>query len=341
MNPDATCSRILAGCKAPQVTSPTPPAGFNGVQLSGSITALATPFTGAGAVDLDAYRRLIERQLAAGSAGLVVAGSTGEAAALEADEYRDLLSAAVGVVAGRVPVLAGSGLSSTAKTVAQTRLAGQCGADAALVVTPPYVRPTQAGLVAHYRAVAADGGLPVVLYNVPGRTGVDLLPETVAMLAGVAGIVGVKEAHTGVERMTALVALRRPGFAVLSGDDPTARRAIAAGADGVISVASNLVPGAFRRLCALAAAAPGQAAALDAELADLYTLLAAEPNPIPLKALLALATGIADVLRLPLLPLSAGLRGQADAVWQRAARIEAASGAAVNAEPANSKNSEE
>jgi 4-hydroxy-tetrahydrodipicolinate synthase len=294
------------------------------VHLSGSITALATPFTAAGAVDIDAFGRLIQRQLAAGTAGLVVAGSTGEAAALETDEYRALVSAAVELVDRRVPVLAGSGQSATARTIAQTRLARDCGADAALVVTPPYVRPTQAGLIAHYRAVAAEGGLPVVLYNVPGRTGVDLLAETVAALVEVPGIIGVKEAHTGAERMDALVALRRPGFSVLSGDDPTARRALAAGANGVISVASNLVPAAFRRLCELAGSAPAEAAELDARLAELYTVLAVEPNPIPLKALLALATGTGDVLRLPLLPLSAGLRDNAAAVWQRVAAIEAA-----------------
>lgn len=316
--------RILAACKPPQVTSPATLDGSHGVQLSGSITALATPFRDDGALDLDGYVRLIDAQLAAGTAALVVAGSTGEAAALDRDEYRRLLGCAVETVGRRVPVLAGTGQSATARTIEQTRLARDAGADVALVVTPPYVRPTQAGLIAHYRAVAADGGLPVVLYNVPGRTGVDMQPQTVAALSDVAGVIGIKEAHDGVERMDALLALRRPGFAVLSGDDPTALRALRAGADGVISVASNVVPAAFHRLCMLARSDGDIATALDASLAELYGLLGIEPNPIPVKALLHRAIGIADVLRLPLLPLSATHRAQADAVWQRVAAIETA-----------------
>ena len=165
------------------------------MHLSGSITALATPFTAAGELDFEAWRRLLEAQLAGGTRAVVVAGSTGEAATLSDGEYARLIEAAVAQVAGRIPVLAGTGQSGTAKTIAQTRLARDSGADLALVVTPPYVRPTQAGLVAHYLAVAEHGGLPVVLYNVPGRTGCDLLPETVAELCGHPGIVGLKEAR--------------------------------------------------------------------------------------------------------------------------------------------------
>jgi len=293
------------------------------VPLSGSITALVTPFASDGALDLDACARLMARQLAGGTDALVVAGSTGEAAALDRDEYEALLRHAVACVGGRVPVLAGTGQSSTAATIRQTRLAKDCGADAALVVTPPYVRPTQPGLVAHYRAVAADGGLPVVLYNVPGRTGVDLLPETVAELLAMPGIVGIKEAHSGVERMQALLALRRPGFVVLSGDDPTALRALLAGADGVVSVASNVVPSAFSRLCRLGRSSAADAAgALDRRLAPLYELLGAEPNPIPAKALLAAIDGFADMLRLPLLPLSAEFRPALADVLAQVRRLE-------------------
>jgi 4-hydroxy-tetrahydrodipicolinate synthase len=294
------------------------------VQLKGSITALATPFGPAGALDLDGFARLIGRQLQGGSQGLVAAGSTGEAAALDDAEYEQLLRCAVDVVGARVPLLAGTGASSTARTIRLTRLAAQCGVDVALVVTPPYVRPTQAGLIAHYRAVAAEGGLPVVLYNVPGRTGVDLQPDTVQALLGIQNIIGIKEAHAGPERMQALLALRHAGFAVLSGDDPTALRALREGADGVISVASNIVPATFRRLCDLARTDQAAAEALDAQLADLYALLGAESNPIPLKALLHGATGIADVLRLPLLPLSASLRPRADAVRVQLDAIESA-----------------
>ncbi|MGO1892859.1 MAG: dihydrodipicolinate synthase family protein, partial [Luteimonas sp.] len=182
------------------------------MRLSGSITALATPFTVAGEIDLDAWRRLLQQQLDAGTGALVVAGSTGEASALFASEYDLLLRTAVEVVAGKVPVVAGTGQPSTARTIEQTRRAGDLGADAALVVTPPYVRPTQAGLAAHYRAVADDGALPLVLYNVPPRTGCDMLPDTVAALAEHAQVIAVKEARSEPERMQALVALRTDDF---------------------------------------------------------------------------------------------------------------------------------
>ena len=292
------------------------------MHLSGSITALATPFTAAGDLDLAAWTRLIAAQLEAGTAGMVVAGSTGEAAALTDAEYDTLLARAVEQVAGRIPVLAGTGLSNTAKTIAATRRAAAVGADAALVVTPPYVRPTQAGLLAHYRAVADHGGLPVVLYNVPGRTGCDLLPETVGALATHPGVVGIKEARAEPERMDALLTFRRHGFAVLSGDDPTAARAMLAGADGVISVASNVVPRAFARLCALARAGDaGAVQEFDARLYALYHFLGVEPNPIPVKALLAL-DGIGHGLRLPLLPLSSPHAAEAERLHADIAQLE-------------------
>lgn len=275
------------------------------MQLSGSITALATPFSVGGEIDLDAWRRLLALQLDRGTQAIVVAGSTGEAAALYDAEFDTLLRSAVEQVAGRIPVLAGTGLSNTAKTVEQTRRAAALGADAALVVTPPYVRPTQAGLIAHYRAIADDGALPVVLYNVPGRTGSDLLPPTVAELVGHARIIGIKEARSEPERMAALLAFRKDDFAVLSGDDPTACRAMLAGADGVVSVASNVLPASFRRLCDLARAARrAEAEAWDARMTAAYDFLGVESNPIPVKALLT-RQGIGHGLRLPLLPLSA------------------------------------
>jgi 4-hydroxy-tetrahydrodipicolinate synthase len=274
------------------------------LQLSGSITALATPFTAAGDIDLDAWSRLIDLQVSGGSRGIVVAGSTGEAAALGDREYTMLLQAAVDRAGDELTILAGTGQSNTAKTIAQTRLARDGGADAALVVTPPYVRPTQDGLVAHYLAVAEQGGLPVVLYNVPGRTGCDLLPETVAKLCRHPAIVGLKEARGDEARWSALYPLAGADFALLSGDDPTFVRAMLGGASGVISVASNVVPATFRRLCALLGEGESAAAqALDARLAGLYDFLGVEPNPIPVKALLA-AAGIGHGLRLPLLPLA-------------------------------------
>ena len=281
------------------------------MNLSGSITALATPFTAAGELDLDAWQRLLARQLDAGTQAVVVAGSTGEAAALYDGEYDALLRMAVEFVAGRIPVLAGTGQPNTAKTIEQTRRAATLGADAALVVTPPYVRPTQSGLDAHYRAIADDGALPVVLYNVPGRTGCDMQPETVAGLAGHERIVAIKEAVSAPGRMEALLALRSAQFQVLSGDDPTACRAMLAGADGVISVASNVIPGAFRHLCDLAREGNrAQAEALDASMQAIYDFLGVEPNPIPLKAVLK-HLGFGHELRLPLLPLSASHAGLA------------------------------
>jgi 4-hydroxy-tetrahydrodipicolinate synthase len=292
------------------------------LRLSGSITALATPFTAAGEIDLDAWRRLLRRQLDAGIEGLVVAGSTGEAAALYESEYDMLLRTAVETVAGRVPLLAGTGLSGTAKTIEQTRRAAALGADAALVVTPPYVRPTQDGLIAHYRAVADDGALPIVLYNVPGRTGCDLLPDTAAELAAHTRIVGIKEARSDPERMQALLPLRGETFAVLSGDDPTCTRAMLAGANGVISVASNVVPAVFRRLCASARAGKTtEAEALEARLQPLYAFLNVEPNPIPVKALLA-RQEIGHGLRLPLTPLSPAHARQADELAAACAALE-------------------
>ncbi len=283
------------------------------MRLSGSITALATPFTAAGEIDLDAWRRLLQLQLDGGTQALVVAGSTGEAPALLDAEYETLLRTAVEAARGAIPVLAGTGLSNTDKTIAQTRRAAALGADAALVVTPPYVRPTQAGLDAHFRAVADDGAMPVVLYNVPGRTGCDLLPETAAALAGHPAIIGIKEARADEARMSALLPLRGDGFSVLSGDDPTAMRAMLAGADGVVSVASNVLPRAMRRLCDLARGAldADAARALDARLQPVFAFLGAEPNPIPLKALLQ-RMRIGHGLRLPLTPLSPALAGDAD-----------------------------
>jgi 4-hydroxy-tetrahydrodipicolinate synthase len=276
------------------------------LRLSGSITALATPFTAAGELDLDAWQRLLQSQVEGGTQGVVVAGSTGEAAALYDAEYDALLRTAVELVAGRIPVLAGTGLSNTAKTIELSRRAAALGADAGLVVTPPYVRPTQAGLLAHYRALADDGALPVVLYNVPGRTGCDLSPDTTAELASHERIIGIKEACSDAERMQALLSLRSEGFAVLSGDDPTAARALLAGADGVVSVASNVVPAALRRLCDLARAGRReQVEELDGRLHGLYDFLGTEPNPIPVKAILALqGVGHHQGLRLPLTPLA-------------------------------------
>lgn len=296
------------------------------MSLSGSITALATPFAANGELDLDAWRKLLKRQLDGGTQGVVVAGSTGEAAALSDDEYVAILSIAVETMGGRMPILAGTGQMNTARTIAQTRVAKSAGAEYALVVTPAYVRPTQAGLVAHYRAVAEQGGLPVVLYNVPGRTGTDMRPETVAELAPHPNIVGIKEAVAAPERMAALLALRSDKFVVLSGDDGTAARSMLDGADGLISVGSNALPASFRRLCDLSRAGDRAAAeSWDAQLQPFYGFLGVEPNPIPVKALLQ-RQGLGSGLRLPLLPLSNAHHAVADQLAALAQALEEQSG---------------
>jgi 4-hydroxy-tetrahydrodipicolinate synthase len=285
-------------------------------KIIGSICALATPFR-ADALDLDAFASLIEYQLDAGTQALVVAGSTGEAHALDQAEFDRLLAFAVERIAGRVPVLAGTGTANTRKTINATRRAHSLGADAALVVTPYYVRPTPEGLLRHFSEVADQGGLPVVLYNVPSRTGCDLLPETVAKLVSHPRIVGIKEARGDAARNAALVPLKGPNFSVLSGDDPSCGQAMLAGAEGVISVAANVAPAQLRALCNAALA--GDAArtgTLNASLAALFELLGAEPNPIPLKwCLHQLGLGTSD-LRLPLLPLSPAYHEQGRRVLQ-------------------------
>ena len=294
--------------------------------LSGSITALATAFGGRDdALDLDACGRLIDAQLAGGTRAIVMAGSTGEAAALDEREYSTLLEYAVARVRKRIPLLAGTGLSATRKTIAQTQRARDAGIDFALVVTPAYVRPTQEGLYKHFSEVAEHGGLPVVLYNVPSRTSCDLLPETVARLAVHGNIVGIKEARPEPERMQALLGLQNDGFSVLSGDDPTAMRAMLAGAAGVVSVASNVAPAEFAALAERCAARDvAGASALDERLRPLYDFLGVEPNPIPVKWCLAeLGLGTPQ-MRLPLVPLTAVHHARGREILIRLGLIEAA-----------------
>ena len=296
------------------------------MSLTGIITALATPFGRDGSVDFNAWALLLTRQLAANVDGVVVAGSTGEAAMLTDEESQLLLRAAVSIVGGRIPVIAGSGLAGTAKTIANTQRAAAAGADYALVVTPPYVRPTQAGLIAHYGAVAAEGGLPIILYNVAGRTGCDVLPETVADLSAHPNIIAIKESNPTPERLQALLALRSSRFHLLSGDDQSAPAALLAGADGVVSVASNVVPAAQRQLFAATRSGDqSRARAWADRLAALYRFCALEPNPIPIKALLQ-RLGIGHGVRLPLTPLSQAHHRLADALIPTIQRLEEEAG---------------
>lgn len=277
------------------------------VELAGSLCAIVTPFDADGALDLPAFARLLDYQLDGGTQGIVVAGSTGEAHMLDESEFGRLLAFAVERVAGRVPVVVGTGDAATAKTVALTCRAKALGADAALVVTPYYVRPGQEGLRRHFGEVAEHCDIPVVMYNVPSRTGCDMQPETVAALRDTAGIIGIKEAIGTPERIQAIAQLRRPGFVYLSGDDGSAASAMLAGAGGVVSVVNNLVPKRFRALCD--AALGGDRVATQqhsTRLAPLLEALNCAPNPIPVKAGLAELQLCRAGLRLPLLELPAG-----------------------------------
>ena len=277
------------------------------MEIVGSLCAIVTPYAADGTLDLAAFQRLLTRQLDAGTQGIVVAGSTGEAHMLDEAEYEHLLACAVEYVAGRVPVIAGSGEAGTAKTIVATRRAKALGADATLVVAPYYVRPTQDGLRRHFGEVAARCDIPIIMYNVPSRTACDMQPETVADLRDSAGIVGIKEAVGTPARISALAKLVRPGFVYLSGDDGSAADAMLAGAGGVVSVVNNLVPKAFRALCDTARG--GDRAATAQHMARIQPVLDAldcAPNPIPVKAGLAELGLCSGAPRLPLLELAAG-----------------------------------
>lgn len=252
--------------------------------FSGSITALITPFTEHGGVDYEALDRLVDFQLQNGTDGLAVIGTTGESATMSREEIIAVMNRVIGRVRGRIPIMAGTGLAGTAKTVEQTLTAAEMGADAALVVTPYYIRPPQRGLERHYTAIADASPIPLVLYNVPGRTGVDLLPETVERLSRHPRIIAIKEAVGDEARVKELLARCAPGFAVLSGDDPTCLRSMELGGKGVVSVASNVAPRQMQQLCE--AALQGEmdrAWRLNDSLRDLFDVLALESNPIPVK----------------------------------------------------------
>lgn len=267
--------------------------------------AIATPFKAAGGLDMDAFGRLIDYQLEGGTQALVVAGSTGEAHFLEHDEYTRLLAFAVERVDGRVPVVAGTGEAGTAKTLAMTRHAASLGVDAALVVTPFYVRPPQDGLRRHFLEVADAADIPIVLYNVPSRTACDMAPATVDTLRAHPGIVGIKEAVADADRIQALAELAGENFVYLSGDDGSAGYAMLSGAAGTVSVVANLVPQHFRHLCDAARAGRHEAVQehLDA-LRPLLDALACASNPISVKAGLAML-GFGDgSLRPPLYRLA-------------------------------------
>lgn len=287
--------------------------------FKGSLVAIVTPMRSNREVDFDALERLIEFHVEAGTDGLVVAGTTGESATLTKPEHISVIQAAIKFAAGRLPVIAGTGSNSTAQTIELSRQVDQLGVDAYLVVTPYYNKPPQQGLYEHFVAVADAVSKPVMLYNVPGRTGVDMQTETVARLASHPQIFGIKEATGEVARVAALRAACGDDFMLYSGDDPTAREFMLAGGHGVVSVTANVAPGQMAAMCA--AALDGdtdRAESLDAPLAGLHNDLFVEANPIPVKWALQRMGLIDTGLRLPLVQLSADNQPAVEAALQQA-----------------------
>ena len=270
--------------------------------FQGNIVALITPMEADGRLALDRLPGLLDHLLDGGVNGVVAAGTTGESATLEAGEFDALLEAVIAHIDGRGPVLAGTGSASTAHAVEQTRRAAALGADAALVVTPYYNRPTQPGLRAHYETVEEASDLPIVLYNVPSRTAVDLDNATTLALADIPGIVGIKDATGDVARGAALIAGAPEGFAVYSGDDDTVPALMLAGGAGNISVTANIAPKQVADVCAAALAGDAQAVdQLNADLVGLNTAMFLESNPMPVKYALTRMGRIGAGIRLPLL----------------------------------------
>jgi 4-hydroxy-tetrahydrodipicolinate synthase len=279
--------------------------------FSGSIVAIVTPMQADGAVDFGALDRLVQFHIDNGTDGIVAVGTTGESATLDVQEHIEVVRRVVQKTAKRIPVIAGTGANSTTEAIELTRRAKEAGADACLLVTPYYNKPTQEGLFQHFKTVAAAVSIPLILYNVPGRTACDMQPETVARLTTVANIVGLKEASGSLERNRKLVALVGDKIDLLSGDDDIAVESVLAGFRGVISVTANVAP---RRVHdAMAAALGGQmdeARRIDQTLAPLHKTLFLESNPIPAKWALARMGLIADGIRLPLTPFAKPYQGQ-------------------------------
>jgi 4-hydroxy-tetrahydrodipicolinate synthase len=281
--------------------------------IKGSIVAIVTPMFEDGSLDRDSLRTLIDWHVAEGTDGIVIVGTTGESATVSPEEHIELVKLAVEYVGGRIPVIAGAGGNSTAEAIALSRHAKDVGADASLQVVPYYNRPTQEGMYRHFKAIAEAVDLPVILYNVPGRTVADMSNETVLRLAAIDNIVGIKDATgnlgRGIELMRDIdrsFAGKNGSFAVYSGDDPTAMALMFCGGAGNISVTANVAPRAMHELCE--AAMSGQTARaveINNRVLSLHSKLFVEPNPVPVKWALAEMGKMPAGLRLPLAPLSA------------------------------------
>ena len=273
--------------------------------IFGSIVALVTPLFEDGNVDYDSLRKLIDWHIAEGTNCIGVVGTTGESPTVSVEEHCEIIRVAVEQAAGRVPIMAGAGANSTREAIELSKFAKKVGADGTLQVVPYYNKPTQEGIYQHFKAIVEAVDIPVVLYNVPGRTVADMLPETALRLAQLPGIIGIKEATGNLDRAAWLIKQAPKGFSIFSGDDPTAVHLMTMGGHGNISVTANVAPRDMAELCKAAMAQDAKRAVeLHMKLLPLHKQLFVEPNPIPVKWALAHMGKIGGALRLPLTPLT-------------------------------------
>ncbi|MEE9321021.1 MAG: 4-hydroxy-tetrahydrodipicolinate synthase [Granulosicoccus sp.] len=273
--------------------------------FQGSMVALVTPMLDDGLVDDEALAGLIEFHIEAGTDAIVAVGTSGESATLTVPEHAQVIRRVIELVNKRVPVIAGTGANATAEAIELTRHAREAGADACLLVTPYYNKPTQEGLFQHYSAIADAVEVPQILYNVPGRTALDMQPEITARLSKVRNIIGIKEAFGDPKRIRELVETCEDGFMIVTGDDATAMESMLAGGHGDISVTANVVPRQMHEMCAAAIAGDrATAEAIEARISDLHSALFHESNPIPVKWALQAMGLIKSGIRLPLTPLN-------------------------------------
>jgi 4-hydroxy-tetrahydrodipicolinate synthase len=274
--------------------------------IQGSLVAIVTPMHADGSLDLPGLRKLIDWHIEQGTDGIVIVGTTGESPTVSVEEHCELIRVAVEHVNKRIPVIAGSGGNSTAEAIALTRFAREAGADASLQVVPYYNRPTQEGMYQHFKAIAEAVDIPVILYNVPGRTVADMSNDTIVRLAQIPGIVGVKDATGNIARGIDLIRRVPENFAVYSGDDATAMALMLVGGKGNISVTANVAPKEMHELCVASMKGDiATARAINDKVFGLHTNLFIEPNPVPVKWALAEMGMISHGLRLPLVNLSA------------------------------------
>lgn len=273
--------------------------------ITGSIVALVTPMHADGSVDFDALRRLIDWHIAEGTDCIGVVGTTGESPTVDVGEHQEIIRVAIEQAAGRVPIMAGAGANSTAEAIELSHFCREVGADCTLQVVPYYNKPTQEGIFRHFRAIAEAADIPMVLYNVPGRTVADVQAETVLRLAEIPNIVGIKEATGNIDRALQILRKAPKDFAVYSGDDFTALALMLVGGRGNVSVTANVAPRLMHEMCMAAVAGRArEATAMHMRLMDLNTLLMCEPNPTAVKWALAAMGRIEGGIRLPLVPLS-------------------------------------